>query len=186
MSTPGSNTFGNYMLHDLLDSGLTFHEIQLPDAISWWPSTPGWTVLGSLAALWLARKLYLNGRRFWQNRYRREALRHLHDLDRVEVHASATALSQLLRAVALHAYPRRDVAALSGADWLAFLDSTAQQPGFDSQLGQLWLQAQYQHPERCQLGQTRLEQLIVLSEQWILTHPAHCAPVNTVKSGASL
>jgi hypothetical protein len=110
-------------------------DIHLPAAVSWWPPAPGWwllllVVLASLAAafFWLR-----NYRR--KNRYRRLALQQLQTLreqwqQQRDDNALAQAINRLLKQTALAAYPRQRVAALTGADWLLFLDSGLKQPRF--------------------------------------------------------
>lgn len=100
-----------------------------PPPIGWWPPAPGWWLL---AALLLAALLVLAWyllRRHRNNAYRRQALAQLEQLA-VQYQQQPDALrfladiNALLKSVALVAYPRRAVAASSGADWLAFLNSS--------------------------------------------------------------
>ena len=83
----------------------------------------GWCVL-VLLLLWL-------GWRFWKrwqaNAYRREALRELG-----EIETAPERLPELLKRVALVAYPRAEVAELSGDAWLGFLDGTLGSTDFTS------------------------------------------------------
>jgi len=95
------------------------HDLLLPPPVSLWPATPAWAVLGALLLallLWLAWR----GWRAWRhNAYRREAL---HALQAAQAPAEIAAI---LKRTALAAWPRAAVAALSGADWAAFLGRTA-------------------------------------------------------------
>lgn len=57
------------------------HDVVIPNSVSWAPQTIGWKILGVillLAALYLAYRLAL---RWWNNRYRKEALNELMLLD---------------------------------------------------------------------------------------------------------
>ena len=57
------------------------HDVAIPNGVSWAPQTIGWKILGVillLAALYLAYRLAL---RWWNNRYRKEALNELMLLD---------------------------------------------------------------------------------------------------------
>ncbi|CAH6832197.1 conserved hypothetical protein [Vibrio chagasii] len=57
------------------------HDVAIPNSVSWAPQTIGWKILGVillLAALYLAYRLAL---RWWNNRYRKEALNELMLLD---------------------------------------------------------------------------------------------------------
>lgn len=91
----------------------------LPPSVSFWPATPAWLALFAvLAALmfWLAWRAW---RRWRANAYRREALRGL------EAAQHPAEIAAILKRTALAAWPRRQVAALSGPDWAAFLRDTA-------------------------------------------------------------
>lgn len=93
-------------------------DIVLPPPIAWWPPAPGWWVLGAgvlACALLLVLRFVL---RYRANAYRREAARALRDP------TAAPAIAAVLKRVALVAYPRADVARLTGAAWSAFLDRT--------------------------------------------------------------
>ena len=101
------------------------HDFYQPPPPSWRPQTIGWYVVFAIAALmlvWLAVHLF---RRWRENRYRREALRELAQVD-------ATELSALLKRTALSVWPREDVASLSGAAWLKFLGSSVHKPLFEN------------------------------------------------------
>jgi hypothetical protein len=97
-------------------------DIALPPPISWWPQTWGWAVLAGLLLILAAWAAGYWLRRCRANRYRREALA---ELDRLEAERTggdlAAALPGLLKRVALAAWPRTEVAALSASEWVAFL-----------------------------------------------------------------
>ncbi|MBK5938474.1 DUF4381 domain-containing protein [Halochromatium roseum] len=113
-------------------SSLDLRDIHLPAEPGFWPPAPGWWLLFVLllgVALWL-------GRLGWgQYRRLRRRQRILAELDRLQGAglqgpALIAALSALLKRVALSRYPRTEVAALTGADWLAFLDRSGGNGGF--------------------------------------------------------
>ncbi|MEZ8776022.1 DUF4381 domain-containing protein [Vibrio splendidus] len=63
-----------YILRDL-------HDVAIPDSVSWAPQTIGWKILGVillLVAIYLAYRL---AQKWWNNRYRKEALQELVLLD---------------------------------------------------------------------------------------------------------
>jgi hypothetical protein len=100
-------------------------DIVVPAAIAWWPPAPGWWILG--AAL-VAAIAILTGnaiRRYRHNAYRRAALAELSAIGAHEGSADAAAISAVLKRAALVAYPRIEVASLTGSAWLAFLDRSA-------------------------------------------------------------
>jgi Domain of unknown function (DUF4381) len=101
------------------------HDLLLPSPVPLWPATPAWYVLFAILLgllLWLAWW----GLRAWRrDAYRREALRALSA-------ASAPAeVAAILKRTALAAWPRAEVAALSGAARAAFLRRTAPRAGVD-------------------------------------------------------
>jgi hypothetical protein len=100
--------------------------LRAPDVIGWWPLAPGWWFLIVAALIALAALTYVGIRYFKRNAYRRRALRQLQDLHtRYQSNSEATLylgqINSLLKSVALAAYPRREVAAMHGADWECFL-----------------------------------------------------------------
>lgn len=166
MSDLFGDSFGNYMLHGI-------DEIVVPPPVSWWPQTVGWQLLLSVLLLWLAWQLLRRGQRWWRDRYRRAALAQLTQLEKQSKASGGAALQQLpglLKATALQAYPRSEVAALHGEDWLAFLDAHYPGPPFASDTGRLLLALAYRpqavpSPQQCR-------QLVAMSRRWISRHRA--------------
>lgn len=94
-----------------------------PAPIPLTPETAGWYVLGALLLCglgWLLRRVVLRRR---ANAYRRAALAEL-----ARAGEDAAAIATVLRRTALAAYPRGQVAGLTGADWVAFLTRTGPFP----------------------------------------------------------
>lgn len=103
-------------------------DIPLPAPVSLWPQTWPSRILLVAVLLGLVYGTVRAIHHWRVNRYRREALS---ELNGIEARAGslapvdlARALASLLRRTALAAFPRDEVAALSGAAWLAFLDRT--------------------------------------------------------------
>ena len=94
-------------------------DIAEPAPVPWWPPAVGWWILIVVAAavvIWLA----LRARRRWRaNAYRRAALERL----RSATHPAE--IAEILKRAALCAYPRTDVASLSGAAWSDWLRRTS-------------------------------------------------------------
>jgi Domain of unknown function (DUF4381) len=106
----------------------SLHPLRAPLEISWWPPAPGWWLLLAVAVACLLALGYLLFRRYRANAYRRRALAALESLqlsfrEHADTRSYLSQINALLKSVALHAYPRRDVAALSGRQWLDFLNS---------------------------------------------------------------
>ena len=92
--------------------------LRVPEPVSAAPQTTAWWILFAALALLLVALVVLWIRRWRRNRYRREALARLDALGPDE----AGELPQLVKRVALDAWPREQVAELTGEPWLAFLD----------------------------------------------------------------
>lgn len=112
-------------------------DIHLPQAITWWPPAPGWWVLASLCLLLVAAGSWYFYRRYQRDSFRRQALRLLqsHFLDWQQSGDSRLYMQQVnivLKRTALLRFPESNVAALSGPQWMAFLDRYSPQssPGF--------------------------------------------------------
>lgn len=127
---------------------LPLRDIHLPDAVSWWPPAPGWWLLLGLVALLVFAAL----RRWRRGRDRRAALCHARrELAairrtfrlRPDQAGLARALSALLRRLAMSLYGRRAAAALTGEDWLAFLDQKAGGHAFTQGAGRDLIEAPY-------------------------------------------
>jgi hypothetical protein len=164
MNIKNTGNFGNYLIHGI-------EEISLPEAISLWPSAPGWQILGLIVLAWLLRQAVRWIRHWWQNRYRREALRQIDQMQRQAPQRDVVVqLPFYLKATALQAYPREQVASLSGRDWLVFLDAHYTGPSFSSPIGEKLLSISYLPEEQWQLDDATVSKLIQMSRQWITLH----------------
>lgn len=160
MNAENSGQFGNYLIHGI-------DEIVLPEPVSLWPSTIGWKLLGLALIAYALYKLTQAIRRWWHDRYRREALRQLSTL---APDAQLAALPFLLKTTALQAYPREQVAALSGEQWLGFLDTHCAGLSFRQGVGKNLLAIAYLPAEQWQLSEVQANELIALSRRWIAQH----------------
>ena len=105
------------------------HPLREPGLIGWWPLAPGWWLLLAIVLLCLAALGYVLLKRYRANAYRRQALAQLQTLHReyLEEKNAGQYLAQtnaLLKSVALRSYPRREVAASNGEQWLTFLNNS--------------------------------------------------------------
>ena len=171
-----TDTFGNYLIHGI-------DEIILPEAISWWPSAPGWNVLAVIVFAWLMLRAIRWAKRWWSNRYRRQALQQLEQLQQQpgkQLQDVVSVLPYYIKVTALQAYPRQDVASLSGNDWLAFLDAQYSGPSFSEGLGKKLLDVAYLPHEQWQLNEEESYTLINMSRRWIAQHKETHGKVNHV------
>lgn len=142
---------------------LDLRDIHLPAAPSGWPPAPGWWLL---TALGLAA-VSLLGRRAWRYLRRiRHRQRILAELDGLRAESAGPELiagvSMLLKRVALSRFPRLDVAALTGADWLVFLDRTGGAGRFERGAGRVLADGPYAPAPSCDA-----EALLALARDWL-------------------
>lgn len=103
-----------------------------PPAVSMLPETMGWVFL-AIAVGALALLLSVRLRTYKRlNAYRHEALTRLSQAD-----GDPAKIAEVIRRTALVAYPRTDVASMSGEVWLRFLDETGGEANFSSGVGRL-------------------------------------------------
>lgn len=145
-------------------------ELPLPEPVSWWPQAPAWYFLGSvllLILLWLCLRIYS---RYRANRYRRDGLSQLecmrNDAQLLEK------LPQLIRYSALQSAPRQAVASLTGADWAAWLNKSANDELFTNSDVELMEKLAYQPAYVDKISRDRVLQLIDASKKWMKSHHA--------------
>lgn len=115
MTGEPDSTGGMVSLVDLIDA---LAEPPEPAPVPLTPETWGWAVLAVLIAVLLALVIWRMMARQRANAYRRAALAALRDATTV------AEIAAILRRAALAAWPRAEVAALSGGAWTAFLSQT--------------------------------------------------------------
>lgn len=125
-------------------NGPSLRDIHPPAPPSWWPPAPGWWLLAAIVIALLAVASVHLYRKAQRRRRRRELLV---EFDRAVATANdggpalAATLSTFLRRAQLRATPR--AAALSGAAWLAHLDSQAGSDEFSAGVGRALVDAPY-------------------------------------------
>jgi hypothetical protein len=150
-------------------------DIVEPAAIAPWPPAPGMLMLILLLLVWLAAALLLWRQRRRRNAYRRLALGELEAIagqlrDPGTRGAALRLLSLLLKRVALKAYPRETVAALTGDGWGAFLDGQVQGNPFAQGPGQVLASALVDPDPGAQLSQAQCNTLLAAARHWIAQH----------------
>jgi hypothetical protein len=125
-------------------------ELPLPDTVSYTPQTIGWVLLAVMLLVALGVAIGVARRRREKQRYRRVALAELagiearlasNQADREQRASALAAIPRLIKRTALAIAPREQVAALSGGEWLAFLQRTRGR--FDARSGALLALASY-------------------------------------------
>ncbi|SMF39365.1 F0F1-type ATP synthase, subunit b [Alteromonadaceae bacterium Bs31] len=118
--------WGNYSIRGIL-------EISLPKDVSMLPQTLGWKLIAVLLIIWFFYTLAKKIRRYWRNRYRRVALANLERIKQQYISGeleAAREVARLIKATALHSFPREEVASLNGRQWEMFLDQCYEGPEF--------------------------------------------------------
>jgi hypothetical protein len=120
------------------------HDIVAPAPVPWWPPAPGWYVVGGLVLVLLGAGLWAALVRWERNGYRRAGLKELERITRdPRAPGAVVEIAELLKRVALAAFPRARVASLTGETWLRFLDATAATDVFTRGAGRVLGDAAY-------------------------------------------
>ena len=152
----------------------SLRELPLPAPVSYAPRTIGWVFVAILLVAIALAVAWLAWRRHEKSRYRREALAELAHIEAKlgDEATRADALAQiapLIKRTALAAAPRTEVASLSGASWIAYLQKT--HGAFDEASGALMYSASYA-PRDHLAGVTLQEarRLVQAARDWIGHH----------------
>lgn len=131
---------------------IPLRDLHLPTLTGWWPLAPGWWILIGLALCGLGYLAWRALQIFRGNAARRKALARLSSLH-AEYAASGDAISlgigvsELLRRTMLAYAPRDEVAGLTGASWLEWLDRGLPNKSFTVGPGQNIESLPYQKPD---------------------------------------
>ncbi len=113
------------------------------------------------------------------NRYRTFALRSLDDIEQqlrqpdTRINA-LSAIPFLIKQTALKCCTRREIAQMSGEQWLAFLDKSYGGNEFSRGVGQLLPDLSYQAAINLeQIESARLRELLSLIKEWIRKHNSY-------------
>jgi len=147
-------------------------DLHIPDPVSFWPPAFGWWVVLFLILLCVVLGVWVR----WYRQSTVSRRNALAELTRLHVQFNETqdsaklmaGLSQLLRRYALVCFERQNVAGLTGAAWLKYLDDHAKTPLFLNEQAQQALTAL---PYGAQ-GSVKSEEMINLVKRWIKQTPA--------------
>lgn len=152
----------------------SLQEIPLPQPVSWLPQTIGWLYVGVILLIAISLLAWHLWRRWQANRYRRDALAELDAIEarlRLDDTDALLELPALLKRTALGCTARERVAALSGEDWLHFLEQSAPRAGIDSTAGRKLWQLAYA-PAPPDLSAADRAALCTQARRWISHHVA--------------
>lgn len=145
------------------------NDIVSPGPVAWWPLAPGWYVIAALLLALSVWALIRLNRQWSANAYRREAMRSFSAM-RNGGEERARELPELLKRTALAAWPRRQVAALSGAEWHGFLDRTASTTLFSGGAGAILERLAYPGRDAGRLSEEEFQQLYEAIAHWLKNH----------------
>ena len=151
-------------------------EIPLPPPPAWTPQTPGWWIVAALLVALLAWGVARFVRHRRANRYRRDALRELAEIERAcadpaRRRAALARLAALPKRCALAIAPRAEVAPLTGDAWLAWLDARCPRAGLAGEPGRTLVRMTYGAPDLA-VDDDALRALLRATHDWIAGHRA--------------
>ena len=113
--------------------------------------------------------------RLQRNRYRREALAELAIQESALTDGgrraeAISAMAELLKRATLTAFPREQVASLTGPAWFTFLDRTGRTTAFSAGSGATLERATYDQRVADTLTDKQLREIITAVRQWLKNH----------------
>ncbi|MGZ2385598.1 DUF4381 domain-containing protein [Rhizobium brockwellii] len=153
----------------------SLHDIVVPAPVSWWPQTWGWALVAGLLAFAILLVIFRWIRRYRANTYRREALTLLEGISERLRHPATRPdaiqdLAEVLKRAALAAWPRDEVASLSGDGWVRFLDAHDEDGAGDT-LERLLDDFEYHGAEIvADLPSNVCGDLVIAARKWIEQH----------------
>jgi len=145
---------------------LDLRDIHAAAPPAFWPPAPGWWLLAVLVAATLGYGVFVLIRYYRRRRLQQRILATLDELESAEFDNPAlfvSAVSTLLRRVALMRFRRSEVASLSGDAWLRFLDATGGGGTFADGPGNVLATAPYAREPEAPARQ----ELLALAREWI-------------------
>ena len=153
------------------ENELPIRDIHLPDNVDWWPIAPGWWLLFllTLFAILLVYKKFKKSSNNQtpesekNNKTITNALNLLNEINSIDNNKQAIIkISILLRRTAMSLYGRENVAGLTGAQWLNFLDNKGATTDFSDGSGQVLIQQPYK-----KLTHYNRKQVVSITKQWL-------------------
>jgi hypothetical protein len=132
--------------------------------VSWWPWAAGWWLVIGLSVVTVNFFMIRAWQNWHANAYRRAALKELGGATDVAV------IADILKRTALSAYPRNQIASLSGPAWCHWLGESGNQALSDA-VAHCLTEGVYDNADRA--GH---EELARYAEQWVKNHRTESAP----------
>ncbi len=143
------------------------HGIVSPDPVSDWPIAIGWWILAITLVTLFVSVVYFSLQSYNNNAYRRKALIIIEQMTAEPSPAFATAVSALLKRVALAAFPsqRQSIVGAYGQQWPAWLNEKVAAPLFNENCSRALAEAPYK-----QNIEFDAQQLRMTTRAWIKAH----------------
>nr|WP_319552462.1 DUF4381 domain-containing protein [uncultured Vibrio sp.] len=123
---------GSYILSEL-------HDVTVPSSVSWYPQTIGWKILAAVFVLALVYIAYCLLKTWWINRYRKEALDLITQMNPDDSDMPKTLFS-ILKIILIHIDSRN--ARLFDGAFLSKLDELeSKKQAFNDEVSTLWLKS---------------------------------------------
>jgi Domain of unknown function (DUF4381) len=148
--------------------------VQAPEA-PWWPPAPGWFWLAGGLIILLVLIGVCALLRWQKNCYRREGLAEIDRMEALVSQASRRAsvvitLTELLKRGALPAWPRDQVASLTGPLWIDFLNRTRGQKQSLGLNSEMFSRAPYDERFAAGLSEQEVRNLALSARRWFKHH----------------
>ena len=147
-------------------------EVTVPDHVSWFPQTIGWKIVAVILAFFIVYQAVQWSKKWWGNRYRREAIALVgllqNSMDKQNTPPLLNYdLFEVMKAVLTYLNPNK--ANVFGDIFLIDLDYYSTSDAlFHDELGQKWIRSLVQ--QKHALSSQELTELIILCQQWLADH----------------
>ncbi|WMN88857.1 DUF4381 domain-containing protein [Vibrio parahaemolyticus] len=165
---------GSYILSEL-------HDVTVPSSVSWYPQTIGWKILAVILMLALVYMAYRILSKWWINRYRKEALDLITQMNLDDSNMPKTLFS-ILKIVLIHIDSRN--ARLFDGAFLRKLDELEpKKQAFSDEVSTLWLKSVVN--PNIELSHQQRVLLIEKANFWVKEH-SHASISNISTPGTEL
>lgn len=158
-------------------------DVQVPESIAWFPQTLGWQILFTLLSALMLFVIYRAAKIHHKNRYRRQALKELSEINSDRPYQATCELFHLMKRVAV--YLDKTNASKSGDDLLQFfvLTKTSRCVHFHHVLSKRALNEIWLPEAKFTLIPEQAEVLISQFREWVIHHTIEdkCSSKNQVK-----
>jgi hypothetical protein len=155
----------------LQDTSPHIQNIIAPKGVAFWPPQPGWYVVLLVLLILVVIFITIRIRHNKRNAYRSQGILALEALKNKAVSDSnILKVNSILKACALQAYSREDIAIFSSENWVAFLNKKAKPVNFSGAFKTILISGHYEKFNSETFSQNEFDDLITLSVKWVKKH----------------